>query len=61
MTNLIDIIDLAGRVHWINPDHVVRVQDTTPGRCAIRMVEGHGAVSTNRTAAEVSERLRATT
>lgn len=58
MTTLIDIIDLTGRVHWINPDHVARVQDTTPGRCVIRMVEGQGTVSSNATANEIADRLR---
>jgi len=57
MATLLNIIDLAGRDRWINPDHVVTVTDTTPGVCVIRLVEGHGAVSTRATAAETVARL----
>ena len=59
MATLLNIVDLAGRDRWINPDHVVTVTDTTPGVCVVRLVEGHGVVCTRASAAEVVERLQA--
>lgn len=58
MTALIEIIDIAGRPHWINPNYVAHIQDTTPGRCTTQLTEGLPTINTDATAEQVADRLR---